>query len=460
MGDKESAHTGGGEEDNVLNNGLLDLYGSIVGEDEVNEIRHLASFLKSAVIQHINSTKIGGGVAEILNRLVPLFNEVGIEATWDTIEGTQDYFDVTKAFHNALHGQDVDLTPEMFELYDEVCRNNYPVINNEADFIVLHDPQPLGLVHARKRNRGKWIWRCHIDLSEADINLWGRLRRLVEQVDASVFHLPEYSRGLYVDQYIIPPAIDPISDKNKELSEDEINAILSRFAIDRSRPYVIQVSRFDRLKDPVGVIEAFRIIRRSYDCQLVLAGGSASDDPEGAQVLKEVMEKSNGDPDIIVLDLPPTSHVEINALQRGAAVIIQKSIREGFGLVVTEAMWKGRPVVGSAVGGIRSQIMHGQTGMLSHSVEGCAFRVRQILANPELGERLGHQGKEYVRSNFLLPGLLKKWVLLMLATRFPQRGVIFLHDVIRKRKKSGGAAAKQSGTGKGEGKGAKNKAEA
>ena len=421
-----------------MNKASLDTYNSIIGEDEVYEIRQLGSFLKGSTLQHINSTKVGGGVAEILNRLVPLMNEVGIEAKWDIIEGNQKFFEVTKAFHNGLHGQEVDITPEMMETFREVNVQNYDKIHNDTDFVVIHDPQPLGLVEKREKGKGNWVWRCHIDLSEADRRIWGHLRPYVEQMDSAVFHLPEYSKGLYIDQHIIPPAIDPLSDKNRELSQRKINSVLDRFKIDRSRPYIIQVSRFDRLKDPLGVIEAYKMVRSNYDCQLVLAGGGAADDPEGAKVLEEVMESSKNDPDIIVLDLPPTYHVEINALQRGAAVIVQKSIKEGFGLVVTEAIWKGKPVIGGAVGGIRKQIIHGQTGLLAHSVEGTAFRIRQLLGNPEFGERLGRTGKEYVRTNFLLPSLLKSWILLLLSTKHKERGIIYMHDLNKKPKKTSG----------------------
>ncbi|RKY83003.1 glycosyl transferase family 1 [candidate division KSB1 bacterium] len=404
----------------------LNDYIKILGREEIKEIKKFGDYLSGCSIQHINSTRVGGGVAEILENLIPLMREVGLSAKWSVLEGTQEFYNVTKAFHNALHGQDIEITPEMFDIYIENNKRNYKLIDNDEDFIVLHDPQPLSLIEKRKKNKTKWVWRCHIDLSEADIRLWGMLRMYVEKADGAVFHLPEYAKGLYIDQYIIPPAIDPLSDKNRELPDEVINETIEKFNIDKNRPIILQVSRFDRLKDPVGVIEVFKIVKRWHNCQLVLAGGAASDDPEGEKVLNEVRERSEGDPDIHILNLPPDSHIEINALQRAATIVLQKSVREGFGLVVTEAMWKGKPVIGGAVGGIQRQIIHGETGFLTQTIEGTAFRVRQLLGNPGLANRLGRQGKEYVRSNFLLPTYLKNWILLLLSLKHPERGIINL----------------------------------
>ncbi len=405
----------------------LDHYTPIVGKVEIDEIKLLAKHLRGVKVHHINSTKEGGGVAEILNRMVPLMQSLGIVASWDAIEGNSDFFNVTKMIHNALHGQEIDFRPEYGDILLETNLKNKSILEKEADITVIHDPQPLPLISLRdKKERPFWLWRCHIDLSEADYHFWGALRKYVEEFDGAIFHMPEYTKGLSIPQYIVPPAIDPLSDKNRELSKAEVTEMVSNLGIDPQKPYILQVSRFDRFKDPVGVIAAFKLVQQSQDAQLVLAGGGAADDPEGAAVLQEVNEAANGDPDIHILDLPPTSHVEINALQRGARIIVQKSLREGFGLVVTEAMWKGKPVVGGATGGIRTQIIHNTTGFLVHTIEGTAFRIRQLLANPGLADRLGATAKEFARSNFLLPSYLKAWLLLLLTKQHQHEKITFL----------------------------------
>ena len=405
----------------------LDRYSSIVGKPEINEVKSLAKFLCKKRVQHINSTKSGGGVAEILQRLVPLMQSLGIEVSWDVLQGNAEFYDATKSIHNALHGQELDFHQEIIELLENVNRKNEALLDKPADITIIHDPQPLPLILFRKeKTRPYWLWRCHIDLSEADYRYWAALRHYVEQYDGSLFHLPEYTKGLSIPQYILPPAIDPLSDKNRELTPEEIRENLEKLGVDPERPYVLQVSRFDHLKDPIGVIQAFRMIQQWHDAQLVLAGGAASDDPEGVKVLAEVKETANADPNIHILDLPPTSHVEINALQRGAKIIVQKSLREGFGLVVTEAMWKGKPVVGGAAGGIRTQIIHNTTGFLVSTIEGTAYRIRQLLANPGLADRLGKTAKEYVRSNFLLPTYLKHWLLLLLTQEHRGEKITFL----------------------------------
>ena len=393
----------------------LEAYEPVVGSEEIAEIRALARHLRGLKVQHINSTRVGGGVAEILARLTPMMNELGIEAQWSVMTAKPAFFEVTKAIHNALHGATDLVTDSMFRLYSAEAMANRDLLDREADVVVLHDPQPLPLIRARRRGRGRAIWRCHIDLSMAQAAVWGLLRPMVERCDAAVFHLVDYAKELTVPQFIIPPAIDPLSDKNRELTSAEIRGVLDRLSIYPSRPIVLQVSRFDFLKDPLGVIDAYKIAKRSVDCQLVLAGGSAADDPEGEKVLSLVLERAQGDPDIHVLNLSPDSHVEINALQRSAAVVVQKSLREGFGLVVTEAMWKGKAVIGGAVGGIRNQVIHGITGYLVNTVEGTAFRIKQLVANPELAQRLGEAGREYVRTNFLLTQYLKSWMVLILS---------------------------------------------
>ena len=404
----------------------LDSYRAIMGDEEIDEIRRIARPLRGAEIQHINSTAVGGGVAEILARLVPLMQQVGLRARWDVIEGNARFFAVTKAFHNALHGADEDITPEMFSIFNDVTQQNLGLIRADSDFTAIHDPQPAGLIRARSSGKGKWLWRCHIDLSDADPRVWAFLRPHVEKFDAALFHLADYAQQLGIPQYLIMPAIDPFSAKNEEIPAEEVRSIVSGYEIDPDRPIVLQVSRFDRLKDPLGVVRAYQLARTWHDCQLVLAGGGAADDPEGERVLAEVREAAGKDPDIHILDLPPDSHRQINALQRGATVIVQKSLKEGFGLVVTEAMWKGKPVIGGAVGGIRRQIIQGSTGFLVHTVEGTAFRIRQLLTNPGLAKRLGDSARLFVKDNFLLPTYLKQWTLALLAMRHGVRGITLL----------------------------------
>lgn len=392
----------------------LQSYAGVVGREKIEELRLLAAPLKGALVQHINSTLMGGGVAEILSRLVPLLGELGLDARWEVLDGTPAFFRVTKAMHNALHGAPEEITRGMVATFREVNRDNFSKLRPEADFVAIHDPQPAGLVEARARApKSRWVWRCHIDLSESDWGAWAMVRPYVEQFDAAIFHLADYAKELPCPQLVIPPAIDPLSEKNVELAPEEVRQVLAHFHIDPARPLIVQVSRFDWLKDPVGVVQAYRIARRWHDCQLVLAGGGAADDPEGERVLARVREEVGGDPDVFILDLPADSHRVINALQRGATIIVQKSVKEGFGLVVTEAMWKGKPVIGGNVGGIRRQIVHGATGFLVNTPEGAAFRIRQLLANPGLARRIGEGAREYVRENFLLPGYLEKWLLVL-----------------------------------------------
>ncbi|MBI4218038.1 MAG: glycosyltransferase, partial [Elusimicrobia bacterium] len=278
----------------------------------------------------------------------------------------------------------------------------------------------------RNKYKNRWIWRCHIDLSEKDETLWNFLKPMIEQYDASVFSAHSFTQGLLHRQMLIPPSIDPLSDKNKELPQQTIDEILSRFKIDMERPIVTQISRFDALKDPLGVIEAYKLVKQYVNCQLVLAGGSAEDDPEGVKVLTEVRQKAGVDPDIHILCLPPTSPIEINALQRASTVVVQKSIKEGFGLTVSEALWKGKPVIASAVGGIPLQITHKYSGILTHSIEGTAHWLKQLLQNPEYAKQLGMNGREQVRNNFLLTRHLREYMLLFLSLDHPNETLIYL----------------------------------
>jgi trehalose synthase len=370
--------------------------------------------VKGKSLLNINSTRSGGGVAEILNRLVPMLNELGIKVGWEIMQGSEGFFRVTKAFHNALQGRDSGISERMYQLYIEENRENAKRLPLDADMILVHDPQPAALIDSGER-AGKWVWRCHIDVSHPTRRVWRFLKNYVLKYDAAIFSLPTFAQKLPIPKFLIHPSIDPLSDKNRELSPTEVNESLDRLGIPRDKPILLQVSRFDRFKDPVGVIQAYRIVKKHNDCRLILAGGGAADDPEGDVVLQEVREAAGQDPDIHVLLLPPDSNLEINALQRAATIVVQKSLREGFGLTVAEAMWKGKPVVGGFAGGITVQIMYYHTGYTVSSVEGAAFRVRYLLNNPEVAQKMGNDAREYIRRNFLITRQLADYLTLMAA---------------------------------------------
>ncbi|NCO84109.1 MAG: glycosyl transferase family 1 [Nitrospirae bacterium CG_4_10_14_3_um_filter_44_29] len=387
-------------------------YVPIVGRSTIEELRALAERLSGKVIQNVNSTFTGGGVAEILARMVPLLNQLGVDAQWATIKGDKDFFDVTKKFHNALHGRKEDISPQDFAAFLEVSKKNIEELKFHGDIQFIHDPQPIALIAKKKELGGKWIWRCHIDVSNPDKRVWEFMRNFVTDYDAAVFSAPNFSQELPIRQFLISPSIDPLSDKNKELPSEVIDSVLSKYGLDKDKPIVAQISRFDYLKDPIGVIQAFELVRKSIDCQLVLAGGTATDDPESEKVLEEVRQRASDNPDIHILLIPPESDIEINALQRASTVILQKSIKEGFGLTVTEALWKGKPVVASAVGGIQLQVKNKLTGLLCHSVEGAAYAVKRLLSNKEYALWLGKNAREHVRQNFLITRHLKDYLLL------------------------------------------------
>lgn len=392
----------------------LEEYRSIVGSDALEELSLLARALSGKSVVHVNSTAVGGGVAEILNRMVPLLQELGINTRWEVIKGGEAFYAVTKQFHNALHGDSQEVRPKDYQIYEDTLDQNLAQIDLEADIVFIHDPQPVALVKKRLEVSGRWIWRCHIDLSQPSPQVWGFLRPYVEQYDASVFSAPAFAQRLSIPQVLISPSIDPLSEKNRELSSEEIQAVLEALRIPTDKPLVTQISRFDRLKDPLGVIEAFRKVRPYVDARLLLVGGPADDDPEGAQILAEVRESVAGDQDILILCLPPTSHLEVNAIQRASTVIVQKSLREGFGLTVTEALWKSKPVIAAAVGGLPLQITHRHSGLLVHSIDGTAYALKQLLSEPGYAKKLGDNGKEHVRQNFLLTRHLRDYLLLFL----------------------------------------------
>ena len=372
-------------------------YEECVGADVLQELRILAERVNGRSLQNINSTAVGGGVAEILTRIVPLLREFGIDATWDVIKGDQEFFNVTKAFHNALHGVHEEISSRMLDVFRATTETNVANMDLTGDVIWVHDPQPLGLIERKKELGSKWVWRCHIDVSHADPHVWDFIRPNIAQYDAAIFSMPEFAQSLPIPQYMVMPSIDPLSEKNRELPPHVVSGVLEKFGLDPNRPIATQISRFDRLKDPLGVMEAYRMVKKRHDCQLILAGGSAPDDPEGASVLAEVQQRAADDPDIHVLLLPPFSDLEINALVRGSTVILQKSIREGFGLTVSEAMWKRKPVIGGAAGGIKIQVLNGVTGFLVHSPEGAARRLLQLLEDKPLRDYLSENGHRHVR---------------------------------------------------------------
>jgi trehalose synthase len=404
---------------------LMD-YEPTVGKQTLEELYLLAEGLKGRRVKMINSTAVGGGVAEILHRLVPLLDELGIQTQWEVIKGGEDFFVVTKMIHNALHGEQIPFPSRMKETFLEVSRENLRNTDMDQDIIVIHDPQPIVFIEAKGKTHAKWVWRCHIDISNPNGEVWEFLKGCVEQYDAALFSSPRFSKGLPIPQFLFFPSIDPLSDKNRELEPEFIDQVLEQFHIFRDKPIITQISRFDRLKDPVGVIKAYRLAKRYVDCRLVLAGGGASDDPEGEVVLDEVRTEAKGDPDIHIILLPPTSSLEINALQRASTIILQKSIREGFGLTVSEALWKKKPVIGSAVGGIPAQIIPNLTGALVYSIEGTAYQIRYLLSHPDIARKLGEYGHEYVKEEFLITRKIRRYLLLFHVLSHPGERVINL----------------------------------
>jgi len=392
-------------------------YEPIVGRGYIEELRMLASKLSGKTIQNINSTFIGGGVAEILSRLVPLLNQLGVNTRWHIIPGDAQFFEVTKKFHNSLHGKVESISDDELSLFLETTKRNLAQLDLAGDILFIHDPQPVALITKRDDIGGDWIWRCHIDISHPDSRIWQFLRQFVVNYDATVFSSPNFAQELPIRQFFAPPSIDPLSDKNRELPPATIDAILTKYGLSREKPMILQVSRFDRLKDPIGVIEAFDMVSKNFACQLVLAGGTASDDPESEEVLEEVKERAKDNPDVHILPIPPESDIDINALQSAATIIIQKSLREGFALTITEALWKAKPVVASAVGGIPLQVRNKFTGLLCHSVEGAAYALRQLLANPDYGRWLGNNGKEHVRQHFLITREIRDYLLMFLTLK-------------------------------------------
>jgi trehalose synthase len=391
-------------------------YTHLVGRELIEQIRESADDLKGLKVLHLSATAFGGGVSEILYTLVPLMRDVGIEAEWQVIIGREEFFNATKLMHNALQGHPLDLSPSEWKVWEDYNEMNAQQMSEDWDVVIVHDPQPLGM-RRHVPDKGKsWVWRCHIDLSTPHPPTLERIVPLIHEYDGSVFHLQEYVPQELttnsVPVHICPPAIDPLSPKNMALSPEDAAFVCDQFGVDVDRPMMCQVSRFDPWKDPLGVIDAYRIVTEQMpEVQLALVGSMATDDPEGWEFFNSTLEYAAGDPDIKILNnLNNVGSIEVNAFQSQAEVLIQKSTREGFGLTVSEALWKARPFIGGDVGGIPLQVQDGKTGYLVSNAEDCADRALRILREPELGKQLGRAGKEHVRKHFLTPRLLRDWL--------------------------------------------------
>jgi trehalose synthase len=391
-------------------------YQSIIFKDLMTEIRELAAPLQGRRVLHVNATSFGGGVAEILYTLLPLMNDVGLQAEWQVLTADNEFFNVTKSFHNGLQGAPVELTGKVRSTYEDVNRRNAAQLSGHYDFVVIHDPQPCAM-RAWTATDGeaatRWIWRCHIDTSTPDRALYDYLLPFIRRYDRAIYTMADYAPdGLGIPLEVVPPAIDPLAPKNMTLVPDDAHYIVRQFGIDVDRPLLLQVSRFDPWKDPLGVVDAYRLVKARWpEVQLALIGSMASDDPEGWEYLEKLHRYVGGDPDVYVLsNLDNIGSVEVNAFQSHAAVVLQKSTREGFGLTVSEGLWKARPVVAGNVGGIPLQIEDGVTGFLVDSSAACAERCLEILDRPEWARSMARKGKEHVREHFLTPRLLREYL--------------------------------------------------
>jgi len=392
---------------------VIEDYLPIVGKEVISTLHQKARRLYGKSVMHINATYYGGGVAEILERFVPLMNNIGIDTDWRILPGPLDFFTITKQFHNGLHGEDFELTEEMKELYLYQNSAFAQYAKLDEDIIIIHDPQPLPLIRSFKK-RQPWVWHCHIDLTEPHADLWDFLSRYILRYDKVVLSAEEYVQLDLLNLHtIITPAIDPLSLKNGDMGDDAIGFHLAKLGVPVDKPFILQVSRFDKWKDMSGVIKAWRQIHEEIDCRVVLCGSMASDDPEGVGIFQEVMDDTKDERDAgHVILITDASNLEVNALQRAAAVVTQKSLREGFGLTVTEAMWKAKPVVSTKVGGIPLQIRSGETGLLVDPKDDDAFTqaVARVLREPDLGMELGMRAKEKVRQDFLITRLMSAYL--------------------------------------------------
>ncbi|HJT18827.1 MAG TPA: glycosyltransferase [Nitrospira sp.] len=389
----------------------LDEYRDVAPKGTIDFLYRLSETVSGRHFCHISAVRYGGGIAEILRRLIPILNDLGVIARWDVLAADQEFLSAARRLVGVLQGQERELSDAMQRAYLETNRRNADSLRIEGDVVMIHDPQPAALVEHRKE--GKWIWRCHMDLAQPQRRAWGFIRRFVLRYDAAIFSLDGFAQRLPMPMFLIYPSIDPLSAKNRELPRSEVSQVLERLAIPRDKPILLQIAPFERVKDQVGTLKAYRLVKQHHDCRLVLAGSGVAHNPEGEAVFAEIKNTSAKDPDVHVLQLPPEADLEINALQRAATVVVHKPLREGFGITVSEAMWKGKPVVGSEAGGISTQIIDGVTGFLVHSEEGLAFRVGHLLNNPGLIQRMGGAGREHVRRNFMITRHLADYLTLL-----------------------------------------------
>jgi trehalose synthase len=396
----------------VANKSLAD-YTHICGRELIAEIRELAEPLQGKRVAHISATAFGGGVSEILYALVPLMRDVGLDCEWQVIYGREEFFNATKLMHNALQGAPQDLDEEQWAIWRRYGEINARELTGDWDVCIIHDPQPAALCQLVPEKSKGWVWRCHIDLSTPNPDTIAQLLPYIENYPHSLFHMESYvPAGMNGEVHVVPPAIDPLTPKNMALSPEDAAYVCGQFGIDLDRPLICQVSRFDPWKDPLGVIDAYRLVKEAMpEVQLALVGSMASDDPEGWDYFNATISHADGDSDIHILNnFNNVGAIEVNAFQSHGDVLIQKSTREGFGLTVSEAIWKARPFIGGDVGGIPLQIEDAVTGYLVSGVEQCAVRAMQILRDPELGRSLGRRGKEHVRTHFLMPRYLRDYL--------------------------------------------------
>ncbi len=379
----------------------LEPYRDVAPRGAIDLLVRLAERVAKRRFLHVSPSRFGAGSTEILNRAIPILRDLGIDATWEVIVGNPDFYATIDKLERNLAGLDALVTESALSAQAQTAARNASALSLDADLVMVHDLAPLSLVRHRPRD-GQWVWRCHGDLSRAYRRAWYSVRRDLERYDAAVFSLPKFAPRLPIPTFIVHPSIDPLSEKNRDLPRFEVGRVLDRLGVPRDKPIVLQVAPYARSKDPAGMIRAYRLAKKYVECRLVLAGWGAADNPEGRAVLDEVREMAAGDADVHVLVLPPDAALEINALQRAAAIVVHCPLYEDFGLTVAEAMWKGKPVIGSFAGGIPAQVIPEVTGYIVTSTEGAAFRMRQLLENPELMARLGGAGREYVRRSFLI----------------------------------------------------------
>ncbi|MGH7278769.1 MAG: glycosyltransferase [Candidatus Rokuibacteriota bacterium] len=390
----------------------VDDYRRVAPPGVVDIILRLAERVRGRRMLHLSGGRFGGGAAEMLRTLVPVMNDLGLDAAWEITGGDPGFYATTQALRAALEGDERVLADEALAHYVEMSRVNAKKLRLEADLVLVHDVQPAPLVTERTAG-GRWVWRCHFDCSRPQRRAWSFFRAIASQYDAAVFSLPKFTQRLTVPNYVIHPSIDPLSEKNRELAPREVATLLHSLRVSQDRPLLVQIGPFTRAADPLGVVNAYRLVKKHYGVRVVLAG-TAGDDRESLEVLADLRQAAQHDENIVVLELPPDAHLQINALQRAATIVLVKSVREGFGLGAAEAMWKGKPVIGGFAGGLPQQILYDVTGYTVHSVEGAAFRIRHLLNNPELIARMGAAGREHVRRSFLTTRHLTDYMALLI----------------------------------------------